>query len=335
MNTPKVVTKNVAVVTVTYGERWQFLSKVADSVINEKSLLKLVIIDNASLNKKEIDEYAEIHKDTVVVIRNEKNEGSAGGFAQGLSFVKDLDCEYILLLDDDNVADGAIPKFLEAILLHDKKAILSGNRSSVGASTQDFFLHPEKYVVGKRTLFDIFSFDKIKNFFAMFSSQQEHLKMHKIVEVKSFAYGGAFIPKQALIDSPLPDKKLWTYCDDIAYSWGIIDRGYRCFAYFDIHIKDIDFTFSGANKNSHLVDLLLPQVSDVKVYYRMRNAVKISWDHSKQWKITLLLSVMIWYIGLLLLFIIKKRKFGMFQIKRAKLIATAFYRGLVGNMRPF
>lgn len=325
----------VAVITVTYGKRWEFLSQVINSVINEISLSKLIIIDNASLNKKEIDKCVGQNNEKITLIRNEKNEGSAGGFAQGIVCARALDCDYILFLDDDNVADNAIPKFLEIIKSHDNKTVLCGNRSSLGA-VQDIFLHPEKYQSHKNTFFDIFSFEKINNLFSIVvNKKSRNDNIHKIVEAKSFAYGGCFLSKQAIIDSPLPDKSLWTYGDDIAYSWGVIDKGYKCLACFDIHIKDVDFTFSEADKNSHITGLLLPEVSDLKVYYRMRNAVRISYQYSKQYKIILIISIIIWYLGLLTIFLIKERKFGVFQIRRAKLIAMAFYRGLIGDMRFF
>lgn len=335
MNPIYDVKERVVAVTVTYGDRWKFLSQVVDSVVNENNLEKLIIVDNASVNKKEIDEYVSKNKDKIVLIRNEKNEGSAGGFARGISYVRNLDCDYVLLLDDDNVAEGAISQFLEAIKSHDKKTVLCGNRSNLGHA-QDVFLQPEKYKARERTILNVFSFDKIKNLFSIFNYKRDSEKdIQKIVETNSFAYGGTFLPKQAIIDAPLPDKKLWTYGDDIAYSWGVLDEGYKCFAYFDIHIKDVDFTFSENNKSSHLIDLLLPQVSDIKVYYRMRNAVRVSCEYSKQWKVTILLSIIVWYFGLLIIFIIKQNKFGIFQIKRAELIAKAFYRGFINDMRPF
>lgn len=325
----------VVVVTVTYGDRWKFLSQVIGSVISENNLEKIIIVDNASINKIEIDHCVEKNKDKIILLRNEKNEGSAGGFARGISCARNLDCDYVLLLDDDNVAENAISKFLETIEQYDDKTILCGNRSSLN-DVQDMFVNPEKYKKHKNTFFEIFSFGKIKNLLSILSSKKdEKREIQKIVETSSFAYGGAFLPKQAIIDAPLPDVKLWTYGDDIAYSWGAIKQGYKCFACFDIHIKDVDFTFSEINKNSHLIDLLLPQVSDFKVYYRMRNAVRISREYSKQWGVTLLLSIIIWYIGLLIIFIIKQKRFGIFQIKRAKLIATAFYRGCIGDMRLF
>lgn len=325
----------VVVVTVTYGDRWRFLSQVIESVIDEESLVKLIIVDNASVNKKEIDECINKNRERVILIRNEKNEGSAGGFAGGISLASQIDCDHVLLLDDDNVAYGAIPKFLEAVKSYNNKTVLCGNRSNVGY-TQDVFLHPEKFRVNSRTIFNVFSFEKIKNLFSILNYKKDNEKdIQKIVEVSSFAYGGTFLPKQAIMDAPLPDKKLWTYGDDIAYSWGVLDKGYKCFAYFDIHIKDTESLFSGSNESSHLVDLLLPQIVDFKVYYRMRNAVRISCEYSKQWKAAIILSVIIWYFGLLTIFIIKQKRFGEFQIKRATLIAKAFYRGFINDMRPF
>lgn len=324
----------VVVITVTYGDRFKLLSQVIESVINDDNLYKLVLVDNASVNKKEIDEITK-NNDKIILLRNEKNEGSAGGFAKGIAYARNLECEHILLLDDDNVAEEAIKQFLEKIKSYDNKTILVGNRSRENY-IQDIFIHPEKYQSNKNTFFDVFSFTKIKNFFSIFSDEKSKVKdIQKVVKISSFAYGGSFLPKQAIIDSPLPDKKLFTYSDDIAYSWGVIASGYKAFAVYDIHIKDIDFIFSETNKNSHLIDLLMPETDDFRVYYRLRNAVRVSCQNSKQYMATLLLSIIIWYLGLLLIFFIKQKRFEIFQIKRAKLIAKAFYRGYVNDMRLF
>jgi len=104
----------VIVLTVTYGNRWKFLSQVADAVMRDSHVYKLVIVDNASENYKEIKHFADNHTDRVEIIHKGSNTGSAGGFATGLEYIKNLNCDYVLLLDDDNVPeDNFSQKFIK------------------------------------------------------------------------------------------------------------------------------------------------------------------------------------------------------------------------------
>ena len=320
----------IVVLTVTYGNRWKFLSRVVNAVINDPYLYQLVIFNNNSENFNEIEEFVNIHKDKIHLINSEKNIGSAGGFAAGLEYIRNLSCDYVLLLDDDNVPEKNFSeKFLNNIkTLSDEKAVILGNRNSFKNNENSFYKTEKVSEKIPTTFFDVFSVKKLCYFSKLFflrNNKNNPNDFKPIVQVESFAYGGAFLPIQAVKDSVLPDPKLFTYGDDIEYSWNVRQAGYKIYACTEPIIKDVDFTF----QESHIFGLFSKSTLDFKVFFRMRNSVIISLRHSKN-KIIVITNVFIWSF---LLYLVCLFKFGpsRFFIKRMLLIARSIKAGIRGD----
>lgn len=332
--------KKVAIVTVTYGSRWKYLSQVLEASCDDAHVAHIFVVNNKSENSEELHTYAYQHKDKITVINFDSNTGSANGFGTGLAAARDGGYDFVLLLDDDNViTKGVISDYItEYECLLNPQSIIVGNRVDLGSADEPFD-SSRPPTQPTYSFFNVFSLAKVKRYASLLFrgtlKKSSPKKLLDKVEVHAFAYGGAFIPRQALLDAPLPDSKLFLYGDDVAYSWGVLKAGYRAYLIRSLRIRDVDTTFSEKGNSSHLTDLFMPSVSDIKVYYRMRNAAYISWSYGEQLKVVLVLSIIVWYIGLLIIFLIKKRQFGTFQIRRAYLIAVAFTRGLRQDLRPF
>ncbi len=96
----------INVITVTYGDRFKFLKQVLDATVSDINVDKIILVDNGSLNKKEIDQYIDytnINQQKIVLVRHTDNLGSAGGFKSGILEARKHVCDYVLFLDDDNV----------------------------------------------------------------------------------------------------------------------------------------------------------------------------------------------------------------------------------------
>ena len=328
----------VVVVTVTYGERWVFLSQVIEAVIGDINVVKLIIIDNGSKNKEEIIKGVKPYGEKVVIIRHDKNLGSAGGFHSGLKASRDIECDFVFLLDDDNVPEeGAVNRFLDIKnnFLKEKNIVLMGNRVDLSGSQEYFYKPSLSNLNPKGTFFEVFSFEKFIHFVKLitgiYSKNLNKGPFLPIIPNVGFIYGGAFLPIEAVRESPLPDESLVLYGDDIAYSWGVKKAGYKSYVSTLPIIHDIDSSFG----DSHIFGLFNPDTHPFKVYYRIRNMVRISRENSSQWKITLFLSIIIWTIGLCFLGVFKhgltKKYF-----KRACLIFKAVYGGYIKNAKvPF
>ncbi len=318
----------VVSVVIMYGNRWHFLARTIDAILQDEHIIKLIIVDNGSLNEKEIREGVAHYSDRVRVLRQEKNLGSAGGFAVGIAAARKEDCDFVYLSDDDMLPEkDFVDKYLAAKdLFADKKVVICGNRVDVPGNANVFY-EPVSSVATTGTFFNVFGFAKFKNFFHLaFGS---HVGEGKGVFVPvvpgrgGFVYGGAFIPIEAVRSAPLPDASLFLYGDDIEYAWGIEALGYNAYVSARPIINDIDLTFG---QESHIFGLFKKDLHPFKVYYRMRNMVLLSVRHSKQKKLVLFLSVVSWFLGLLLLGLLR---FGPSKhyFSRARLIIEAVRAG--------
>lgn len=324
------------VLTVTYGDRWKFLSQVVEATMKDHHVTTFVIVDNGSKNKEEIENAAKVYGDRIVVLRFENNLGSAGGFAAGLTYVQGLDCDYLLMLDDDNIPEeGAIEKFMEMRKkIGDEKIVVVGNRVNIPGNENIFNATNKAAVEPKGTFFETISLEKIFNFFRLATGKVKHIdgeigKPLDFISNESFVYGGAFIPIEAVRRAPLPDAKLFLYGDDIEYSWGIKRLGYNSYVCSSPKIYDIEMSFGN---ESQTVGLFNPATASFRVYYRIRNMVRISVRNTKQFQIVLFINILVWVLGLSVLGLIT---YGVSKdyFKRFIFILRAVYGGYVENAR--
>jgi GT2 family glycosyltransferase len=326
-----MTSNNVTIVTVTYGDRWKFLSQVLDSVINDDLVSRIIIVDNASRNRDDLVRIQELHKNKVEVIANEKNMGSAGGFAQGLERARTIDCQFVLMLDDDNVLEkDGVSMLLERHFYLNGKRVVSCMRPDILDSV--FFRNPPHYQVLKKTLFDVWNFGKIRNLF--FKVMHQNLSStdpyyYPIVPVQGFAYGGTLLPIEAVREASLPDRGLVLYGDDVEYSWGVLDKGYTLYLSERPAIRDVDLSFE---EGDHIAGLFNPTSSVFKVYFRIRNMVLISKRNTTQSSFALASSIVVW-VGVL--FLIGLLRYGPTKgvLQRILLIVQAAFHGYNGNMQ--
>ena len=322
----------VTVITVTYGKRWKYLSQVVAAVMRDPHVRTFIIVDNGSHNKEEIEEGVRIYGDKVMIIRNEKNTGSAGGFARAFEVARTTDSEYVLALDDDNVPEeDAISEFLTIRKrIPDKNVVLVGNRINIPGNTDFFYQEPIKNQNPKGTFFEMITFRKVETFFKLLLGLKTSRKNEFILVApnESFAYGGSFIPMDAIRRAPLPDADLVLYGDDIEYSWGIKRLGYSSYVCYAPKIYDLDMSFGDG---SQVVGLFDPKSAYFKIYYRIRNMVRISIRNTKQWQVTLFINILIWMTALAALGLIR---YGLSRdyVIRIKLMIQAVYGGYVPHM---
>lgn len=322
-----------AVLTVTYGNRWKFLSQVANAVLADIHVTKFLIIDNGSSQKRELQKLA-AEDVRVQVIRLEKNIGSAGGFSLGLDEIRKSDVEYVLLLDDDIVPeDGFVEVYLKnyELIGHDR-AVLCGNRINIPGNEEYFMRDQNVMPLIRGTFFEIFSWKKLKRFFQIARhgiAEVSKKKKHAHVPSEGFAYGGAFIPIDAVRTAPLPDKELVLYYDDIEYSWGVLRAGFRSYLCIAPVLHDVDMSFG---EQSQTIGLCNPKSAPFKAYYFLRNRVRVSVRNTQQLQVVLLLNIFIWMIGLCALGIMQYGA-SFPVLRRLWLLMQAVYGGYIYSAR--
>ena len=330
MNTQSTQYPRVTVATIVYGDRWKFLSQVVIAVMKDPHVTKMVIVDNGSQNSADIENGVKEYGDRITILRNEKNLGSAGGFSRALEYARDTDCDFVFVLDDDSVPeDGAITLFMETLrLFPDQKVVLCGNRYNLLDNKEYFYKQSILSDQPRGTFFEVFSLKKLAHFLKLFFLRgKKHTKRGPFIPVipnEGFGYGGAFIPIEAVRNAPLPDKSLFLYGDDIEYSWNIKKLGYSSYLCSLPRIYDVDSTFGSST--SHIFGQFDKATSLFKIYYRLRNMVRLSIKHTHQSKPVLFLNIVVWVLGLFIL--------GLFKVgptldyfKRIKLMTLAVVAG--------
>lgn len=304
MNNEQKPPVKVTAVTIMYGNRWKFLSQVVEAVMRDPYVDTFVVVDNGAAVKGQIREGVTKYGDRVVVIETGENLGSAGGFAKGLEYARGTDCDFVFVLDDDSVPeDGFIEDFMKVYdFLPNKKAVLCGNRPDV-LDNKEYFYKPSIGNDSPRgTFFEVFSFKKVIHFLSLLLLTKNHKRRGPfipIIPIESFVYGGSFIPIEAVREAPLPDKSLFLYGDDIEYSWNIKKMGYSSYLCAKPVIHDVDFTFGASG--SHIFGQFDATTLPFKVYYRLRNMVRLSRKHTSQSAPILFFNVIVWVLGLFIL----------------------------------
>lgn len=327
---------HVAVVTVTYGKRWHFLLQVIEAVLKDSHVSCFIIVDNGSQNKDEIKRGVHEYGERVIILRSEKNIGSAGGFALGLEKARTIDCDFVYILDDDNVPEeGSVDTFLRIKKqLNEEKVVLVGNRVDIPGSEEVFYHKGQGLTEPKGTFFEPVSLVKIAHFISLlFKRKLNHSRElsspREFVPNESFVYGGAFIPIEAIRKAPLPDKDLVLYGDDIEYSWGIKRLGYSSYVCYSPKIHDLEVSFG---ESSQVVGLFDQKTLLFRVYYRIRNMVLISRRNTRQSKIGLLISILVWIEALSFLGLVRYG-FNKNYVKRVFLMWRAVYAGYFPNTK--
>ena len=327
-NTKIHTNTSVAVVTVVFGDRWHFLKQTLESLVGDHHIKTIVIVDNNSKNPENIDVYARQYQSKIVVLRQPENLGFSGAIAKGLTYARDLDCGYVLVMDDDCVLEeGGISMFLDNYkYFPNNRVVLIGNRVDVPGVTNTFYRKSIDSQTPNGTIFEVFSFKKVANLIKLILGIHNTAQgpMLPIFPTQAFVTGGSFLPMEAVREVDVPDASLFIYGEDLDYAWRIKKAGYLSYQCSKPIIHDIDLTFGEAG--DHIWGLFQERTPDYKVYYRMRNSVIISRRNTYQSKPILLLNILVWFTGLFILGFFKHSSWKTY-VYRVKVIVRAVKDG--------
>ncbi|MGG3964934.1 glycosyltransferase [Heyndrickxia faecalis] len=271
---------NVVVVTVTYGKRWRLLNKVLTKLMKNSLICEIIVVDNASdYNiKNKIS-----HQKKIKVIPLKSNTGSANGFKSGiLEALKNKDCQYIWLLDDDNMPEDFA---LNELLNHYEK-IQFNNPNDVFAllslrNDRKEFILSSKYGESKRffPLVNSFLGFHFKNIIGKVIRKvtkrrciEKNIKSLKIVQVPLAPYGGLFFSKNIIEIIGLPDDKFYLYSDDYEFSYRITKNNGKIYTIPTSKINDIEKSWFNVKARGFLISLITSK-SDMRIYYSVRNRI--------------------------------------------------------------
>jgi GT2 family glycosyltransferase len=197
------------------------LLKAVETVIESYSKSKFVIVDN-SVNilvcknlKIELSKYKNI-----IFVSNPQNYGFAKAVNQGIEIaMKDNNCKYILLLNDDAYVDkDCIPKLMDA-LDGDDKALIAG-------PTIYYEKYPNK-VWSAGGYFDRL-FSRIKIPLKNKEVSIDDLKKVPIQEVDFLTGCVLMLKREAIEKVGFFDETFFFYSEDLDYSFRLKKAGYKC-----------------------------------------------------------------------------------------------------------
>lgn len=283
-NLPDTHTYNqVTVVVVTYGDRWEYLSRVLEHLESNHCVFHVVLIDNAS-KYSVTDKCRESLFHKVSVYRNESNIGSAGGFSQGISIACGGKNELVMLLDDDNLPlSGSIKGLVDTY-----------NRLTGDAQIGEVVLiayRDSQHAHFRIPISPLFMQGKDFLCFNVFNAIQRHLKLVKTLkELRSgpeyaamsggAAYSGMVFSSKIIFEVGLPNSEFILYFDDVEYTKRMLKAGYTIWLDRENLVDDIQINYSASAYKVPFLGFLSAD-SDSKIYYNIRNRVYLDYyvDH--------------------------------------------------------
>ncbi len=261
-------------VIVTYGNRFHLLKQVIDATLAE-GVAKIIVVDNHSVveSREKLKAYEqEIGSDKIKVLYLDDNYGSAGGFKRGLEEAyNDEACEYILVLDDDNlILENSMKKvnylisYLEDL---DNNFLLSFYR---GEREDNNRIVKEGWIKGYlANNFCGFNFAETVKKKLSKNKKNTLINLFPLQPIQVTAMGGSFFHKSVLEKIGYPKEDFYLYADDHDFSYRFVKSGGHIFLCSELKLEDIDSTtVSNEGKDIGYFD---EEFSEYKMYYQIRN----------------------------------------------------------------
>ncbi|MBS1658242.1 MAG: glycosyltransferase [Chitinophagales bacterium] len=322
----------VTVITVTYGNRWDYLRQVLESIHTNELVDKIIVVDNGTAY--EVSSKINVQLGKVTVLRSSSNDGSAAGFRRGLEYVsQSLEEGWVLLLDDDNEIDHKSLKNLmdswhELSEQHELLALVAMREArrylkeaAVGVDVKylfplgnDCFGFDVEILIGK-VMYNLIRRRKIlkKN------------SVRKFVEIPMAPYGGLFFHKRILSIIGFPDERYFAYADDYEFTYRIHARGGVIYLVSHSQVRDIEPGWINQSKRKWISSKYLEQ-EDFRAYLSIRNKIYFS----KKYLVT---NEALFAINLFLfrsyLYLVA---FLSGKLSKYKLISRAIKEGLSGDL---
>ncbi len=280
MNMSETSSPNIAVVTVTYGDRSVYFNRVLNK-LNTIELIKYIVLVDNLVKDQSIDDLEKLKKTIgkkLIVLRQGFNSGSAKGFKDGIEKANQLDIDFIWLLDDDNLPqDDSLDNLLLSTktlgaIKEKKYALLSYRpdreiyKKAIDERKPSAMLGPVNSFLG----FHVVS--KIKNRLNKKSRQPENNQNIGLVTVAP--YGGLFFHKSLINDIGLPNEDYYLYGDDFDYSYRITKDCGGIYLVVDSVVNDLEQSFHLKKENEKVLsNRLIKTNSKDRIFYSVRNGI--------------------------------------------------------------
>ncbi|WP_452230592.1 glycosyltransferase [Lacinutrix sp. MEBiC02404] len=270
-----MVQERIGIVTVTYGNRAAYFSKLIDSVVKNPNVAKIVVVSNGVDEESSVrlNQLQEVNKAKLIVHDMGYNSGSALGFKEGIKRVLEEDVDFVWLLDDDNLPKN---NALEVLLKSwdsfkdntTKPLSLLSYRPQRKIYKDAISQHNPYLMLGTENSFLGFNIlDKLKK-----------PKANKPEEVDSGVvavapYGGMFFHKDTISQIGLPNEHFFLYADDHEFSYRITKKEGKIILVLDSELEDLETSFHLKKPKKILHTRYFSTDSKNAIYYSVRNNV--------------------------------------------------------------
>ena len=271
-----ILNYKISIITVTYGDRWAFLSRVISLLLKYEQVGNVIVVNNASTYNVS-EKVAEFNDDRTIVINSGENLGSAGGYKAGIQYAfENTNNDFFFLLDDDNLPrENVIPDLLKQWDItegpNNKKALfcLREDRAqhvkiTKGEDPYRYYLMPDNFLGFSLTRVFKNQFNKLLDKFGKKGGEQQP------AVIPYAPYGGMFMHRVLIADIGYPNADFYLYVDDSEYTYRITQNGGKIWIIPQCRIEDIDKSQGIGYKPKFLHSALLDQWN-FRIYYHIRN----------------------------------------------------------------
>lgn len=272
----------IAAVAVSYGARWQYLSKVLTRLTNDPLVDRVYVVDNASSPSVRSAVYECGLGESVEVITNDTNRGSAEAFAQGLARVLAAGIyTHVYLLDDDNEpVEGAVSAIVEAqISSGDLSAHLSLRRDRVEFAKAEIDGLPVRHRNNSFLGYDLAA--AVSKRLRPNGGDATNDSADKVL-IEYAPYGGLFLPTDIVRAVGLPRAEYVLYVDDHEFTTRIGRAGYPIYLCKASIVQDLEKSWHVPSEKRNVPALFSPASSEFRVYYSVRNRVAFEREYLVQ-----------------------------------------------------
>lgn len=272
--------KKVAAVTVSYGNRWDYLGKVLERVSSFDDVTCIVVVCN-DLSENSYNKLLKASTENKKIIVNDLgyNSGSAKGFKEGIITALREEVDFIWLLDDDN-----LPRrdSLNALLSH-KDALVENNQVSLACLLsyrpdrniyKDAVLKRKPFLMlgGENSFLGFDLWDKAKKvLFKKYKSEASENRLYGDVAVAP--YGGMFFHKDLIEKIGLPREDYYLYADDHEFSYRITKKGGRITLILESVLDDLEKSFHLKNQKGIFNTRYFKTDNEKSIFYSVRNNI--------------------------------------------------------------
>jgi GT2 family glycosyltransferase len=252
----------------------------------KEGVSKIIVVDNDSEqnSKQKLKKYENQNQKRLKVVYLNENTGSAGGYKRGLEEAyNNSECEFIWLLDDDNMPQKdslkVLKDFWNNLNQEDKnrKVSLLSYRKDRVAYKEAIMTNNPNLVLGRKNSFLGFHFIDLpkkvvkvmKRKFGIQTFKED--KTIKSGKVSVAPYGGMFFHKNLIDSIGYPKEEFYLYADDHEWSYRITKNSGNIYLVLDSSIEDIDTSWNvSKNKRSFQI---IAEGNNFRMYYGVRNRV--------------------------------------------------------------